>query len=87
MPKQKHLTKREVLKLKAGTWIEVSWADSPNSVGLLLERPEKEPGDVSLRVFWPDTESDAYNSSVNSSAVHSQVVRALGTVEVPEVED
>ena len=76
---QRSLTKKEVMKLKPGTWLEVKWLDDWNTVVLLLERPESGPGDVSLRCYDPS--SNGYR--VHSHVVHSQVVRVIGTVEVP----
>ena len=72
------MNKKDVLKLKPGTWLEILWADSPSSVAMLLEKPRNERGDVSLHCFYPESQT------VDSHAVHSQIVRVLGNVAIPE---
>lgn len=37
--KSKSLTKREIQRLKAGTWIVLKWSDHPNSVALITAAP------------------------------------------------
>lgn len=74
---QRPLPKKVVMRLKPGTWIEVKWLDTVNTVMLLLEKPEDRAGDVSLRCYDPHTQD------VHSHAVHSQVVRVRGAVVVP----
>jgi hypothetical protein len=74
---QRPLLKKEVLKLKAGTWIELRYRDAPNSAVLLLEKPTSSAGDASLKVFYPDT------GRCDEHPVHSQVVRVLGPLQVP----
>lgn len=75
------MNKATVLKLKPGTWLQISWVDAPNSVGLLLAKPERERGDVSLRVF--DPAGERYETVLY--IVHEQVVANLGMVLVPAV--
>jgi hypothetical protein len=74
------LSKKEVGKIKPGTWIEVKWADAPNQAVLLVERMNpKETGEVSLRYFDPDS------CSIRLQATNRQVVRVLGPLQVPAV--
>lgn len=80
--KQRPLTKAVVMAIKPGTLIEVKWQDSPNTVGILLEKPERERGDVSLRVWYPDDPVTGSLSHVDSHAVHGQVVAVHGKLEV-----
>ena len=77
---QKPVPKSEVLKLQPGTWVELKWADAPNSVALLLEKPQRGRGDVSLTLFDP---SSKY-APTGCRAVHAQVVRVLGALVVPD---
>jgi hypothetical protein len=74
--KQKHLAKKETLKLQPGTFLEVKWDESPNSVVLLLERPYPLLGELSLKVLIP------YEGT--RRLAHVQVVRVLGTLEWPQ---
>ena len=72
---QKPLTKKEAMKIKPGTWIELKWTDSENTVVLLLERPENCLGDVGLCYYDPHIEQ------VSRHAVHSQIVGVRGRLE------
>lgn len=81
---QKPLPKKEVLRLKPGTFIEVKWSDAPNTVVMLLERPENNPGPVCLRVF--DTTNSVLTKSLGMMHYHidsDQVVAVRGMIEVP----
>ncbi len=75
----KHLPKKEVLKLKAGTWIELWWLDGTNTVALLMERPDNHAGDVSLRCMHFHPDGSVYEGG-HGTPIHSQVVRSLGHV-------
>ncbi len=75
---QKSLTKKEVMKIKPGTWVELKWYDSENTVVLLLERPETCLGDVGLYYY------DPYIEGVSRHAVHSQIVKVVGNLQRPE---
>jgi len=77
--KVKVLPKSEVMKIKPGTWIELKWMDSPNNVVLLLEKPDRCTGDVSLFTMNPST------LSADHHAIHSQVVSVVGPWQVPEL--
>jgi hypothetical protein len=72
------MRKRDVCRLKPGTWIELAWIDANPTVALLLEKPESEPGDVSLYCFYPES---GYS---DRHAVHTQVVAVHGAVQVPK---
>jgi hypothetical protein len=63
------------MKIKPGTWIELKWTDSENTVVLLLERPENCLGDVGLCYYDPHIEQ------VSRHAVHSQIVGVRGRLE------
>lgn len=75
--KQRTLTKKEVAKIKAGTWIEVWWDGSPNTAVLLLEEMDNRAGEVSLKCYDP---TEGY---VHHSATNRQVVAVLGNLQVP----
>jgi hypothetical protein len=72
---QRPLTKKEVMELKPGTWVELKWRDSENTVVLLLERPENSSS--WLCYYDPDFELVARH------AVHSQIVKVVGNLHVP----
>lgn len=74
-PLKKALQKSEVLKLKPGALLSIKWADSPNDLALLLEKPSRESGDVSLKCFYFG------HKDVNRHAVHSQVVAFHGYID------
>jgi len=64
------MTKRALLQLLVpGRWVQVWWSDSSPTCGMILEKPDREDrGDVSLRIFYPDT------GDVNSLASHTQII-------------
>ena len=84
---QKPVAKAQVMALKPGTLVEVKWQDSPNTFGILLEKPTKERGDVSLRIWWPENRATDNLSDVNSHAIHSQVVAVHGRVQIQQRKD
>lgn len=67
---RKTLAKKECLKLEPGTWIQLKWKDSPDTVVLLTRKLVNEPGDITLEYWDP---LDCYGSY----AVHSQIVRVF----------
>lgn len=77
---QRPLTKKEVAKIRPGTWIEVKYLDVANTAVLVLDRMERGPGEQSLRVYDPSS-LDGFGH-VHSHVVNTQVVRVLGEVEV-----
>lgn len=78
---QKPLLKKEIYKLKPGTWIELRWKDAPNSIALLTERVAPGKGDISIsylevadgRVTWRPN---------HWRGVHDQIVATHGCVEL-----
>ena len=78
---KKSVPKKTVMKLKPGTWVVIKWTGSPNEIGLLLAKPEYEPGDVSLELLFPHRP----NCQSRAWAVHSQVVAVMGMVEIPRL--
>ncbi len=82
VPEPKHLTKKEVLKLRPGTWIELWWRDNINTMALLLERPDDHRGDVSLRCLHFNSDGEVVR---HGSPTHSQVVRTHGGLLVPRI--
>lgn len=77
--KRPFVPKKEVLKCKPGTWLQVMWLDSPDSVVLLLERVDRNArGDVAMRCYTPGL------GAVNHRVDTRQVNRILGPVLVPE---
>ena len=71
------MKKKDLYKLTPGTILEILWLDAPPEAALLLEKPEKRKGDVSLLLFYPD------RGVVDSHATHVQVHGVLGTIEFP----
>ena len=71
------MDKKQVCKLQPGALLEILWADSDPTTAMLLEKPRRENGDVSLRLYHFDSQS------VDSHAVHSQVLKVLGHVAPP----
>ena len=45
------MTKKDVYKLKPGTWLKVTYLDSEPDVALLVEKVVRGRGDVSLKLF------------------------------------
>lgn len=67
-------TKREILKrAKPSTWLEVWWDDIPNTLVLVVEKPEWRKGDVDIKVYMPDQRCIGH-------VVHSQVIRVVGVL-------
>lgn len=75
---QKSLPKKEIYKLKPGTWVELRYKDAPNEPGLLLKRVEQYPGDSAVYVL-------SMNRSVPMPTwlLHKHIVRSLGPIQVP----
>lgn len=78
---QKPLPKKEVMKLKPGTWIEVRWLDSPNTLHLLIVKPFYQPGDVTLVVL--DVCAGGVLKAFGRKVDHDQVVAVHGSVVPP----
>jgi hypothetical protein len=76
---QKPIHKLQALKLLPGTWIELKWVDSPNSVALLTQKLERETGDVNLHCFFPDDKENCFYAN------SSQIVRIIGPVVIPKL--
>lgn len=66
----KTYTKKQLSKLVVpGVWVELKWDDAPNSVELVVERPDwKQAGDVDITTFCPA------RGSVWSHPTHHQIV-------------
>lgn len=71
------MDKKKVCKLRPGTMLEILWLDSDPTTAMLLEKPQRENGDISLRLYHFDTQS------VDSHVVHTQVHTVLGFVTPP----
>lgn len=68
-------------KVKVGTWIGVYWEDAAPTVELVIEKPNwKEAGDVCIETFCPNAQRD-----LGSGVVHTQIVKVLGQLVVPEI--
>lgn len=78
---QRAVPKKAVMKCKAGTWLEVKWKDAPNSIVLLLEKPENNPGDVCLKTYDPVVQDVSWKADSN------QVIRIVGPLQVPPAFD
>lgn len=72
------MNKKEIAKLvQPGTWLEVAWSDVPNTIELFLEwdgNIHKDRGDVGLCCYDPQ------RKIVHRLAVHTQIVKVLGTL-------
>lgn len=73
------MNKKDVLKLKPGTFVEVLWLDSPPEVGMLVERTKDRPGDVAVKMFYPNRSA----CHVDSHAVHTQINCVLDRISIP----
>ena len=88
---QRALTKKEVYKLKPGSWLIVKWIDAPNSLHMLLAKPIPEPGDVSLFVWNPVVPKGFHRTFSQTRTfnqtriVHDQVVGVHSVVEEPKL--
>lgn len=70
MAGRKHLPKKEVMKLKPGTFVRIMWKDAPDEVVMLIEKPTFEVGEISLRYIHSDGRCDSH-------ATNEQVVEVL----------
>lgn len=80
---QKPLPKKEVMKLKPGTWIELRDPTGPNRLVLLLARPKPEPGALPLSVLDIKDNRLGFQLSHPFSSLHyysDQVVAVHGTL-------
>lgn len=78
---RKTMPKKEVLKLQPGTLVRVAWLDSPDSVHLILEKPVRDTGDLSLTT-WTTDQDGRRLTGVSSD----QIVEVVGSLEI-EIED
>ncbi len=80
---QKPLPKKEIYKLKPGTWIELRWKDAPNTVHLLTERVIPGKGDLSVEV-QSVIKGRLHHRSM--SITHDQIVATHGSlmIEAPK---
>jgi hypothetical protein len=70
---QKPVTKDRVMRCQPGTVLTIKWLDAPNQRGILLQKPKRESGDVSLAILWDDGHTCMH-------ATHDQVVAIHGNV-------
>ena len=78
---QKPLPKKEIYKLKPGTWIELRWKDAPNSIGLLAEKVEAGKGDISISYLEVADGQVTWRRN-HWRGVHDQIVATHGCVEL-----
>ena len=71
------MTKKDVYKLKPGTWLKVTYSDSKPDVALLVEKVVRGRGDVSIKLFFPK------EGFVNCHSVHTQIAAYLGMIQIP----
>lgn len=67
---RKHVPKKEVLKLKPGTFVRIMWIDAPDEVVMILRKPVFEVGDFCLDYMCED-------GRIESRATNEQVVEVL----------
>lgn len=72
----KPIPKKEALKLRSGDIIQVKWMDSTDSVHVVSEKPDYEPGELYIRLIS--------ESWVTAGCSSSQVVAVLGKVQLPQ---
>jgi len=77
------MNKTDVLKLKAGEWIELWFIDAPNEVVLLLEQPQRNPGTVFLQCAYFTKKGQI--EKIYNHTDHSQVVRSWGMIKPPDI--
>lgn len=49
------MDKKQVCKLKPGTFVEILWTDSKPTVGMILKKPVREKGDVAITLLHCDS--------------------------------
>ena len=70
----KPITKAEFYKLKPGAIVEVIWNDAPPKVGILLDKPERAIGEVSVDVLVPADGRKYWVVNPQIVAVHAPLV-------------
>ena len=81
---QRALTKKEIYKLKPGSWLIVKWLDAPNSLHMLLAKPIPEKGDVSLSVWNPVVPQGSHRTLNQTKITHNQVIGVHSVTEEPK---
>jgi hypothetical protein len=81
---QRALTKKEIYKLKPGSWLIVKWLDAPNSLHMLLAKPSPEKGDVSLSVWNPVVPPGSHRTLNQTRITHNQVIGVHSVTEEPK---
>ena len=81
---QRALTKKEIYKLKPGSWLIVKWLDAPNSLHMLLAKPVPEQGDVSLSVWNPVVPQGSHRTLNQTRITHNQVIGVHSVTEEPK---
>jgi hypothetical protein len=77
---KKSLTPKQAAKLKPGTWLQISWNDSKDTLALLIEH-EIKGGEPTLSCYYPKR---TFNK-VNEYATYTQVVAILGKLKMPKL--
>jgi hypothetical protein len=72
------MDKKQVCKLKPGTFVEILWTDSKPTVGMILKKPVHKKSDIAITLLHCDS------LEVDSHAVHTQITKVLGKAEFPE---
>lgn len=73
---RKHMPKKQVQKLRPGTFVQVKWSGQPDTVAMLVGKSPTYPGLIELRVISASSNNLFY---INSK----QVVAVLGEVVFP----
>ena len=72
------VSKKTLMKQTYPLWVEIKWADAEPEVCLILEKPDLTgKGDVDLHTYQSRT------CSINNHAVHTQVLKIIGPLQVP----
>ena len=69
---RKHLSKKDAVKLKPGTFVRIMWDDAPDEVVMLLEKPERDYGGL---CYLRD------NGERDTHADYRRIVSVVGKVE------
>lgn len=77
---QKSLSTRQVRALTAGTWVELRWTSGPNSMALLVDRPEVADDDWLMSVLT----SNNGTFKLRHDVLGTQVVGIAGKQDLPK---
>jgi len=75
------MTKAELRKVKPGSLLKVRWIDSPDTIAMLLDKPDwNQKGDIDLHCFQVSNKGVGYT---DHHIQHTQVVEVLSGKVLP----